>query len=340
MGTTYFLGAGASKSILASMPTAAELTVAHLLREDAYPNGDPPRTAIPELKGALANGHLESGFAELRVEEALTKLFRDEALSVERHNLQVCLCRRLGTPHSFIGTYSFHIEAFLRSVHASRDVIITTNYDTLIEAALGQMDSGTCRPFPDGFPVNCGGWVNYGADDLPTAEDPDVHAFGLLGEERGSLLILKLHGSISWNRCMACGFYDLDPLHNFGAEEALDGYAKCGSCGSHDTSPVLVPPTFEKSYDDRAIQGIWKKATEVLATSERVVFAGFSLHPSDDKIGRLLSQAAAAHSIREVQIVDPAAENLLPRFEAVFGGSVSASAESWSRYVERVFSRL
>jgi hypothetical protein len=36
--TVYFLGAGASKAISGTMPTAEELTVGHLFRPGSYPN--------------------------------------------------------------------------------------------------------------------------------------------------------------------------------------------------------------------------------------------------------------------------------------------------------------
>ena len=113
MKEVYFLGAGASKSILPSMPTAAELTVDHLLDPSNYPDGDPPPAAIAQLREDIAKDRLAADFGKRRLEDALSSVAGDSECKLEAHNLQVALFRRLGTPQLFLGAHPPDLESFL-----------------------------------------------------------------------------------------------------------------------------------------------------------------------------------------------------------------------------------
>lgn len=328
MREVYFLGAGASKSILPSMPTAAELTVDHLLDPSNYPDGDPPPAAIAQLREDIAKGRLAAGFGSLRLEDALSSVFGDPTRRVEAHNLQVALFRRLGTPQSFLVAHPPGLESFLYAAQEDGATLITTNYDSLIECTLASMDSLITHSRTDIVDISCLGWIDYGADDVKVVPDSERRAYDRLGAERRSFPLLKLHGSIGWTKCTSCGFHSLDSLFKFGAEAAMDGWGKCSSCDGTTREPVIVPPTFDKIYDEPAIRAIWNRAAKTLGSAERLVFIGFSLHPSDSKLRSFLRECAAAGHLKEVSIIDPCAKDLLPRFRAVFGDGVQESPHS------------
>jgi NAD-dependent SIR2 family protein deacetylase len=320
----YFLGAGASKSILPSMPTAAELTVNHLLEPSRYPDGEPPRAAIEQLGKDIEEGRLAAGFGDLRLEDALSSVFGDPTRRIEAHNLQVALFRRLGTPQAFLGNHPRDLESFLYAVQEDGAALISTNYDSLIECTLASMDSIITHSRYDPVDISCLGWVDYGADGVDVVPDSERRAYDRLDVERRSLQLLKLHGSIGWTKCTACHRYSLDSLFRFGAEAAMDGWGKCSFCSGTKREPVIVPPTFEKIYDEPAIRAIWARAATVLASAERLVFVGFSLHPSDRRLQEFLRACARSGHPKEVSIIDPSAEDLLPRFREVYGGVVRA----------------
>ncbi len=322
MSTVYFLGAGASKSILPSMPLASELTVDHLLDHSNYPDGDPPPAAIKQLSEDISTGRLPAGFGALRLEDALSAVYGQPGHGNEAHNLQIALFRRLGTLQAFVDHHPQGLETLLYEAQESGSTLVTTNYDALIECVLANMDSLITYGPGDPVDISCRGWIDYGVEGMKLAPDSERWQLKRLGNERQSLPLLKLHGSIGWARCVDCETYSLDSLFKFGAEAAMDGWKKCSACGRSNCEPVIVPPTYEKIYANPAISSIWRRAGEALTTADRIIFAGFSLHPSDSTLRNLLRASAARLTAREVLIIDPSAQDLLPRFREVFGDRV------------------
>jgi hypothetical protein len=169
-----------------------------------------------------------------------------------------------------------HGTPFLRHIMSCRG-IITTNYDLLVEYALG----------PKGFNYGIPGEVLRGYGIWPHASP--CHLTGLIP-------LAKVHGSVSWE---ASGSHAVRrgsfvghtrevpepattsvcrPQHYF------DG--RCGITGK----ALIVAPTPDKAPPPD-LQPEWELARLVLASSRRVVVFGFAFNPYDEAILNLLNTA-------------------------------------------------
>lgn len=82
------------------------------------------------------------------------------------------------------------------------------------------------------------------------------------------------------------------------------------------------------------IRAIWERAQGELRRTNRLVFARFSLDPSDSAVRSLL-EATNGSNLQAVVVVDPAAEGEIgDRFRALYGSKVSLRSESWAPFLE------
>lgn len=132
--------------------------------------------------------------------------------------------------------------------------IVTTNYDMLVEYALGS----------SGFNYGCVGEPLLGRGPYPVY----VHNRGpitLTGRTR----LAKLHGSVSW-----------DAHHRY--TDARGGLT--GNC-------LIVPPSPEK-LPPPELRPTWALARTILAEAERIVFFGFSFNLYDSATLSLIQDSA------------------------------------------------
>lgn len=198
-------------------------------------------------------------------------------------------------------------ENFVRGL-AGKDVVITTNWDTLVEEAVR-----THRPDTD---------IEYGAD-LVTVDRYGRRANPAAESQR----VLKLHGSFSWLHCPCCqNLYanqDLIVTPEISIERwPLDTECDCGA----ELTGTLVAPTFFKSYRMPQLAEIWRLAQKALEASAEWIFAGYSLPLDDLWIRGLLLRAIALRRRRaqmpKITVVcrgeDPA---LRERFQQLLRGA-------------------
>jgi len=164
------------------------------------------------------------------------------------------------------------------------NTVITLNYDLLLETSLARL----AIPFAYGLR---GPGVEY--DSAAEAQDTQADA----------LRILKLHGSLNW-------------------AQKEDGtvvvYRDYESVRSSKLRPLLVPPTWHKSFGD-ALLRVWDAAVQALAAATRITMIGFSIPPNDQHFKYLLSVGLQDNSsLRAIKIVDPRAKDLRSQYEAVF----------------------
>jgi len=128
--------------------------------------------------------------------------------------------------------------------------IITTNYDMVIEYALGTK----------GF--------NYGQKYQPLhGRGPyPVSTFQKPVIVSGNLPLVKLHGSISLTE---------------------HGYCSDGR-GGITGKALIIPPTRNKHFRDQ-VAFEWDLAREIIQKSERIIFFGFAFNPYDQDINELLA---------------------------------------------------
>jgi hypothetical protein len=168
-------------------------------------------------------------------------------------------------------------------MHSNQAVIITLNYDTLIEMAAcelmlsdGPYISDFLRPF--GFPAQEG---------------------RVAGHIPKTLHLLKLHGSLHWTYSGTEQF--------FGQSIEDRGLPRWWVAGSDllpfsledGRVPLIIPPTLNKSryFDNEKIRSLWVKAALALVHARRVFCIGYSL-PAGDLLMRFLLQSVGASDRR------------------------------------------
>jgi NAD-dependent SIR2 family protein deacetylase len=178
--------------------------------------------------------------------------------------------------------------------------LITLNYDTLLDEAL--------------------------------REEGLVPDYGLLGGDRpGGPLLAKLHGSLNWARCPACGRVTvLGPGAHRGAPLASPPVG-CPQCGCPRLRRLIISPTWLKSYDGSQLQPVWDRALEAVQRAERIVFVGYSMPPADVAVHHLIRRGLLARqaSPPQVEVVNHApqgapehAQAVRDRFLHLFGADV------------------
>jgi len=174
-----------------------------------------------------------------------------------------------------------------RTDKPNRNIVITFNYDLLLEEALDRL----AIPFSYGLGTDN---VTYDSTARSTTEP-----------EEGSLLILKLHGSLNWgpredNSITVFGTYD--------GAIAASGH------------PYLVPPTWEKTFSGPT-RTVWQRALQALTHAARLIVVGFSFRPTDSHFKYLLAAGLMQKSgLRHIVVVDPRATQLLSQIQSVLRG--------------------
>lgn len=179
---------------------------------------------------------------------------------------------------------------FVRRI-AEGDVLLTTNYDILLDQALW----------------DAGEWIDYRVGGEQLRAD--------------ARLLLKLHGSFNWLYCPNC-----DQVAVFENEHVLrlpldsDRQAPCPRDGA-PMRTVLVPPTLVHSLHSRQLRNIWAEAHAALRSAHRVVIAGYSMPDADVEIQYLIQHALSLNtrvSDGGVVVVNASGESL-ERYQRFLG---------------------
>jgi hypothetical protein len=143
--------------------------------------------------------------------------------------------------------------------------IVTTNYDLLVEYALGTV----------GF--------NYGALDeglKGRGKNPWFPWQGIPVKLTGSLRVAKIHGSVSWDE---------------------NSRYTDGRCGVKGTA-LIVPPDSEEGTP-QSLRLTWDLARTILGESTDLLIFGFAFNPYDEAALNLL--ATGGRKVRSVFLIDP-----------------------------------
>jgi hypothetical protein len=163
------------------------------------------------------------------------------------------------------------------------DVLITTNWDLLLDRAL----EARFGPPPDGS--------SFGT---PQAGLERPRSGGRRRRFHPRPLLLKLHGSLNWLWCTQCGGLTIDLRQRppRGREDGVhdDPYGFRCPCGGQFTG-LIVTPTFLKRYENHHLGAVWSEALRRLIQATRWTFIGYSLPEDDVAIRALLLKALVAH---------------------------------------------
>ena len=162
------------------------------------------------------------------------------------------------------------------------DVLITTNWDLLLDRAL----EARFGPPPDG--------TSFG---MPQAGLERPRSGRGRRRSRPRPVLLKLHGSLNWLWCTQCGGLTIDLREKppRGREDAVhdDPYGFRCPCGGQ-FSGLIVTPTFLKRYENHHLGAVWSEALRRLIQTARWTFIGYSLPEDDVAIRALLLKALVA----------------------------------------------
>lgn len=170
-----------------------------------------------------------------------------------------------------------------------------------------------------------------------------------------SVAVIKLHGSINWGRCMACT-NDIIPFHlsdffkRFPAAECMarGPYSGNGNpllirvmsgmsgqnhhCHSvlKDHSPVIVPPTWEKTNYSIGFDNMWKHAARSLAEADNILVIGYSLPASDQFFQMLYALGTVSDTVLKKVWVFDIDKSIETRFRNLLGEAALQRFRLWN----------
>ncbi len=161
------------------------------------------------------------------------------------------------------------------------DVIVTFNYDVMLDYAMMYRRVG-----------------------------PDYKLAGKPAPQ-GGIPLLKLHGSMNWANCRACGpqaplqVVPPTPVPAGQHVVAIDNQARpisfrmvtdvlaktpCAQCGAAGVlEPFVVPPTWSKRIESQPVAPVWSAAINAIKECAQLVVIGYSLPPTDTFFQYLLT---------------------------------------------------
>jgi NAD-dependent SIR2 family protein deacetylase len=159
--------------------------------------------------------------------------------------------------------------------------------------------------------------------------------------DRGSIDLLKLHGSLNWAHCSQCGIVPkrlsdlthLDQSRMF--RSARDGtirlavadanaFQTCDRCSkSFSGEPVIVPPTWNKGgFSSTSMKTVWARAAEHLAEAEYIVIIGYSVPPTDHFFHYLYALGTMSETrVKKILVYNPD-ESIEDRYRRLLGPTV------------------
>ncbi|WP_161634541.1 SIR2 family protein [Mesorhizobium loti] len=160
-----------------------------------------------------------------------------------------------------------YYEAFkiLAKSLARDDVVVTTNWDTLLDRAMFLETRA-----PPAYGTLGARLVDHSGHDLRAQETSE------------SRRLYKLHGSFNWQYCPRCGDLYVSPDKiimpmDETSPSWLDRECHCGA----EMDGLVVTPSFAKRYLNVHLANIWRGAQKALEGAEEWIFVGYSL-PDDD----------------------------------------------------------
>lgn len=173
--------------------------------------------------------------------------------------------------------------------HAERAVVITFNYDTLVERAVTSLRPVALRERDNPPTALYGSQIAYPA---PTAVGVRTYR-DMAGPTGESFQLLELHGSLNWYWALGDGATVVrEPfIHGFGRPAARSGP---DLAGTRTLDRFLVPPVLSKDsyYNVNLVSVLWRSAYEAVRNASRLTIIGYSMPLGDRIAAELLREAA------------------------------------------------
>lgn len=169
----------------------------------------------------------------------------------------------------------------LASLVKPQDLVLTTNYDHILDealAALNRMDD-----------------LSYA---LPFHRVHDGRKWKRTREIQGSYEFLKLHGSTNWARCIECSTL-LKTSKSFAFRPLVSlACPRCQSAGG--IVRLIIPPLQSKEYNEDPYRFLWLHAARRIEEMERIVVLGYGFSTADIALEALLHRIKTKHPIIEI----------------------------------------
>ena len=296
----FIFGAGASKA--ENAPIAGELLLRTLtdlkndgyvvelrryLRDFFYVNAeDLQQNPLPTFEEVLTMIDIslarQEDFSSDLNYEKLSKI-RDSLIYSIARILEITL-RDSGKLHKQFVKNLFNLDKNIWD----RASFINLNYDLLLDNAL--IDLYESKDLDLDYSID---FRNY-VDHRQRNQDERVEFIQNLEEwfiprRDRSVLLLKPHGSLNWLYCPNCNTVKTTKTEK-GALRVWTERVICENDQSRQKT-LIVPPTWEKAYDNPHLTRIAQRAHEVLKKAEKVFFVGYSLADADIKLKYLFKRA-------------------------------------------------
>jgi len=181
--------------------------------------------------------------------------------------------------------------------HERRSIVVTFNYDTLVEKAYTQMVPRV--------PLSEVDHRELYAVPVPSIGSRMSAKYGF--EPRETFQFIKLHGSINWCYSGARSFYG-ETIYNIGIRNGWGPSAIDPESDLEDKAPdkvhLVIPPTTAKSslFNNEIVRSQWRLAQRYVGAASRVYCLGYSLPMSDMMIRFLLATSTPTKSIVPVNM--------------------------------------
>ena len=196
--------------------------------------------------------------------------------------------------------------------------IISTNYDIILEQEIfTRMPKNGKQVWSDRDPLY--ELVDFGFSHRTIFKGTVVHR-----PKSPLVSIFKLHGSLNWLKCPACGFIYINKygtIYDLAFIESRTTDASC-HCGFWPLQPVIVAPSMVRSVQNPNLLATWQAALKALRTADQWIIIGYSLPPEDLAIRSILMRAYNGRGKKPtVRVIQHAsAPETKARYELLFPG--------------------
>jgi len=333
--SVFILGAGASKESGAPLMVEFLDVAEDLLVKGKFNDVDSVKIAkvfelISHLQEVYAKSNLdliniEALFGAIEMAKIIGVSFGDGFVAEYKESLLTLITRTLEESISFprsdqkiepTSSYKSFVD-LIDSKGVGTSSVLTFNYDIALDFAL----------------VSAQKQIDYGLEK-------DVEYF----DNKDVARLLKLHGSTNWMQEKKDGKINVFPIEDIKTQHtwsSMKNYSKIKlsaylnsfreqNKGLHlEESPVIVPPTWNKTQYHGMLSNVWTAAANDLNRAKNIFILGYSLPDSDSFFKYLFALGTMGGSrIRRFWVFDPdnsgrlgqrfknlLGEGILPRFK-------------------------
>lgn len=280
----YILGAGFSKTIHDFMPVTAELN--KLLSQDDS-----------ELQIELNNQTFENWLTINSTDLPFLEKFENTARKAQSEKIIKKVGDIIERQTEIASSYKipFWLEQLINIWHAEKAVVISLNYDTLIERAIN-----TCNIYEATEDLH---FEKLYSENLthPSPPSTNIQFYYDQSElaDNNSFQLVKLHGSINW-------FYahqDITKISStksrvremFEGKRTVKQTEKFISEITESQDRLIIPPVTSKDsfYSSHISNILWKSARKSIKAATKIFIIGYSLPPEDFITGELIKEISS-----------------------------------------------